>query len=96
MELGSGSLRTLSNAQELLEGIDSGEAPRDGGDPETGDPDTAPSPTDEDRAAEASQIRADRLADTGASGWLFAMVGALMIALVGLALMALPRGRRQH
>jgi hypothetical protein len=63
---------------------------------DTGAPDPERSGAAEDRDVEADEVRVDRTADTGASGWLFGGVGVLMIALVGLALMALPRGRRQH
>ncbi|MFB9072158.1 hypothetical protein ACFFX0_13475 [Citricoccus parietis] len=39
---------------------------------------------------------AERTAHTGSTLWLFAGVGFLMIALIALALAALPRGGRRH
>ncbi|HEY4616206.1 MAG TPA: hypothetical protein VIG75_12155, partial [Citricoccus sp.] len=43
-----------------------------------------------------TQAAIDRMALTGMSGWLLGGAGVLLIALVGLALMALPRRRRRH
>lgn len=43
-----------------------------------------------------TQAALDRMAVTGMSGWLLGGAGVLLTALVGLALMALPRRRRRH
>lgn len=94
--LGAVPLRPLADAQERLQDPGSGPIASDGGHPGTADPGPAPSASGPAEDVEASQTRVDRVADTGTSGWLFVVAGALVIALVGLVLLALPLRRRRH
>ncbi|REE04137.1 Ig-like domain-containing protein [Citricoccus nitrophenolicus] len=83
-------VQAVADAEKLIAGISAGMTSRPGsGNFASGDASGGTGRAEPVAAAE-------RTAHTGSTPWLFAGVGFMMIALIALALAALPRGDRRH
>ncbi|MEW1981324.1 Ig-like domain-containing protein [Citricoccus sp. NPDC079358] len=83
-------VRAVADAEKLVAGISAGMTSRPGGG-------NFPSGNAAEDTGSAEPVAAaDRTAHTGSTLWLFAGVGFMMIALIALALAAVPRGGRRH